>query len=235
MFIPKKAFVLAAGLGKRLRPLTLLTPKPLIQVGKTTPLEFVLSKLYAVGVDQVVINTHHLAEQIHKVVKDDPRVVISHEPGLLESGGAIRRMLHIFGDEPFYVINADYMWQEEPQEPLLKKLATSWHQDMKTLLTLVPKGMAIGYNGNGDYSMNNKGNIIFRTHTNDVAPFVCATIAIMDPVVYKNFQNGDVFSNKLVWDQLEKKQKLFGVEHNQKWVDIGSHKSLAEAAEIDWS
>ena len=104
------AFVLAAGLGQRMRPLTLTTPKPLVAVGGKPLIAHAMDKLREAGVSEAVVNVHHLAEQIEAWCKTiaAPRVTISDERGLLlETGGGIAKALPLLGDDAFFVMNSD--------------------------------------------------------------------------------------------------------------------------------
>ena len=106
-----KAFLLAGGLGTRLRPLTDTTPKCLVEIGGRTLLDLWLDALAKVGVDEVLVNTHHLAERVEAHVaqrQDVPVVRLSHEPTLLGSAGTLMANKDFVAGEPmFLVINAD--------------------------------------------------------------------------------------------------------------------------------
>jgi len=122
----RRAMILAAGRGERMRPLSDATPKPLLRIGGTTLIEHHLGKLSAAGVRDVVINTSHLAEQFPAALGDGSRwnlrIEYSYEgPEPLETGGGIRRVLPLLGTEPFIVVSADiwsdYDYSKFPEEP----------------------------------------------------------------------------------------------------------------------
>lgn len=107
-----RAVVLAAGLGTRLRPLTDTTPKCLIDVGRTTPLDFWLDRLHRCGVDDVLVNTHHLANQVHAHISArqhrPPRVTVAYEPELLGSAGTLKANAEFLGrDDTFLAVYSD--------------------------------------------------------------------------------------------------------------------------------
>ena len=109
---PLRAMILAAGRGERMRPLTNSTPKPLVQVRGRTMIDWVLDRLVAAGVEDVVVNLHHLGEQIerHLNTRPSPDITFSPEAHLLDTGGGVRQALARLGERPFYVINGDEVW-----------------------------------------------------------------------------------------------------------------------------
>ncbi len=115
-----KAMVLAAGLGTRMRPHSGALPKPLVEVGGCTLIDRALDRLQAAGVTTVAVNTHYMAAQLeaHLARRDAPRIVISHEPELLETGGGVLNALPDLAPGPFYVLNCDAVWTEGPRPAL---------------------------------------------------------------------------------------------------------------------
>ena len=112
----KHGMILAAGLGKRMQPLTLKTPKPLLEIKNISLLERAINLLIKSGVEKISINVHHLSEQIEKFIREKKFKVqfnISKEIGaLLDTGGGILEATKHFGDNPFYVINPDTLWSD---------------------------------------------------------------------------------------------------------------------------
>ncbi|MCC7346093.1 MAG: nucleotidyltransferase family protein, partial [Variibacter sp.] len=153
---PRRAMVLAAGLGTRMRPLTDHRPKPLVQVGGASLLDHGLDRLADAGVELAVVNVHYLAEQIiaHVRGRTRPRIVISDErDAILGTGGGVVKALAHFGDEPFFHLNSDTIWIEGPR-PNLARLAERFDAgQMDALLLLAPTATSIGYDGKGDYAM----------------------------------------------------------------------------------
>src|SRR5690606_18260701 len=122
---PRRAMVLAAGLGKRMRPLTDTLPKPLVAVAGKPLLDHVLDRLADAGVEHAVVNVHYLGEKIvdHLKPRDRPKIAISDETGvLLETGGGVVKALPLLGDAPFYHINSDTIWIDGVK-PNLARLA----------------------------------------------------------------------------------------------------------------
>src|SRR6476469_1852121 len=123
-----RAMVLAAGLGKRMRPLTDTLPKPLVQVADKALIDHVLDKLADAGVTQAVVNVHHRADQIeaHLKSRTRPRIVISDERGeLLDTGGGVVKALPHLGSGPFFHMNSDTLWLEGVT-PNLNRLAAQF-------------------------------------------------------------------------------------------------------------
>src|SRR3954452_317013 len=110
---PRRAMVLAAGLGTRMRPFNGKIPKPLVTVGGKALIDYVLDRLAEAGVEQAVVNVHHLADDIerHLAPRTRPRIVISDERAeLLGTGGAVVKALPQLGDGPFFHVNSDTIW-----------------------------------------------------------------------------------------------------------------------------
>src|ERR1041384_797400 len=150
-----RAMVLAAGLGKRMRPLTDTLPKPLVRVAGRALIDHVLDKLADAGVMQAVVNVHHRADQIeaHVKVRARPRIVISDERGeLLDTGGGVMKALPHLGSAPFFHMNSDTLWIEGVT-PNLSRLAAQFDPArMDILLLLASTTTSIGYEGRGDFT-----------------------------------------------------------------------------------
>jgi MurNAc alpha-1-phosphate uridylyltransferase len=227
---PYRAMVLAAGLGLRMRPLTLTRPKPLIEVGGQSMLDHALDRLAAAGVEQAVVNAHHLAAQIEahlQARKKAPVTVLSIEDDLLETGGGIRKALPLLGGEPFVVVNADILWLDGPT-PALTRLFEAWQpKRMDALLLLMPTVAAVGYDGKGDFRMDPYG-VLKRRAPDDVAPFVFAGVHIVKPELFADTPEG-AFSNNLIWNRAEAAGRLYGLRHDGAWYHVGTPEAVADA------
>jgi MurNAc alpha-1-phosphate uridylyltransferase len=222
-----RAMVLAAGLGLRLRPITLTTPKPLVRVGGTTMLDRVLDRLAEHGVELAVVNTHHLGEQIarHVAARRAPRIVLSHEEELLDTGGGVKKALPLLGDAPFFVVNSDLLWTDGA-EPALGRLARAWDDArMDTLLLLQPTSRAYGYDGQGDFFMAEDGRLN-RRRAEAPAPYLFAGIQIVHPRLFLDAPDGK-FSLNLLFDRAAAAGRLFGLAHLGGWYHVGTPDSLA--------
>jgi N-acetyl-alpha-D-muramate 1-phosphate uridylyltransferase len=218
--------VLAAGLATRLKPLSQERPKALMQIAGKSLLDHALDRLASVGVARAVINTHHLAEQIERHVagRTKPAVTLSHEATILDTGGGIANALPLLAPEPFYVINAKILWHGGSREALLR-LADAWDgARMDGLLLLHPTISAVGYEGPGDFTMDQLGRVAFRD-PRQVAPFVYASIQILHPRLFGGAPVGS-FPLRPLWARAIESGRLFGLRHDGEWYHIASPQGL---------
>lgn len=226
--------ILAAGKGTRLLPLTLTRPKALLAIGGKPLLEYAIKRLERAMVSKIIVNTHHLADQIESYLKNNyPKIIVSQEKQLLETAGAAMKILDQFGGEPFYAINGDCLWSEpEGQTPALNLLQNAWRPEkMDVLLLLIPKRKAISYHGPGDYFINQNHTLTWRGGI-EKAPYVYASAKIVHPRILKELMIQDVkppVSFKRVFDYAEESGRLFGVIYNQNWYDVGTLEGLKVA------
>lgn len=227
---PKRGMVLAAGLGKRMRPLTVTAPKPLIEVGGRALIDHCLDALERAGVETVVVNVHYLAEQMrsHLGRRRRPAIAISDERArLLDTGGGVANALPQLGAEPFYVLNSDSFWIEGAR-PNLDWLASGWRDgDMDALLLVAATVRTVGYHGCGDYRMDPAGRLL-RRGERDVAPFAYAGAAVLHPRLFAG-RPADAFSLNVLFDKAMAEGRLFGVRLDGLWLHIGSPEAIGEA------
>lgn len=229
-FVPPQAMVLAAGLGLRMRPITDTLPKPLIVIAGRTMLDRALDELVAVGVDDVVINTHYLAPMIeaHVRARSRPRIRLSHEDALLETGGGIARTVSHFGERPFFVVNGDTLWRNAPR-PALLALAEAWDEArMDALLLLQSISTAIGYRGPGDFFRSPDGAL--QRCGGGPTSFVFAGLQILHPRLFSAAPDGP-FSLNVLFDRAIDRRRLHGIIHDGGWCHVGTPTDipLAEA------
>ena len=226
---PQCAMILAAGRGLRMRPITDKTPKPMIKVNNQPILTHALQRLEAIGVTDVVINTHHLADKIERHYKDYDGAALhfSREEKLLETGGGVKKALSMLGDEPFLVVNSDAFWLNGPTDALAR-LAMQWTPDkMDALLMLHSTVDAYGYNGLGDFQCEADGKLIRRVEQ-EVAPWLFAGVQILNPKALRDAPKGS-FSLNWVYDRALEADRLFGMVHDGEWFHIGTPDGLNEA------
>jgi MurNAc alpha-1-phosphate uridylyltransferase len=218
---PRTAMVLAAGLGKRMRPLSDTIPKPLVQVGGRALIDHCLDGLARAGVQTAVVNVHHLAERIeaHLAGRTAPRIVISDErDALLETGGGIKRALPLLGSDAFLLRNSDSFWLEGVR-PNLDWLANGWDEArMDALLMLAPTVTAVGYAGAGDFVLDKNGRLSRRPERT-VAPFAYAGAAILHPRLFAETPDGP-FSLNLLFDRAIASGRLHGVRLDGTWINV---------------
>ena len=224
---PTRAMVLAAGLGVRLRPVTLTLPKPLVTVAGRPLIDGVLDRLAEAGVEEAVVNTHHLGALLeqHLSLRQRPRVRFSPETVLLETGGGVANALAHLGPRPFYVVNGDVLWRDGGT-PALLRLAHAWdEQEMDALLLLHPTATAIGYHGHGDFVMDQVGRLRRRREA-EVVPFLFAGIQILHPRLFEDAPAGSFSLNRL-YDAAISASRLRGLRHDGEWYHVGTPQELA--------
>lgn len=217
------AMILAAGLGKRMRPLTDTLPKPLISVGGRSMLDRAIDHLKRADISNIVVNAHYLAPLIVDHVKAlYPHACISHEDSLLETGGGIKKALPMLGHDPFFVLNGDSVWSGQES---LKEMEYRWHgESMEALLLLVPRKKAHGYEGLGDFHMDSDGRL-HRPHKGEEAPYVYIGVQLLDPQLFQNAPLAP-FSMNLLWNEALEKEKLYGHIHGGEWFHISTPQDL---------
>jgi MurNAc alpha-1-phosphate uridylyltransferase len=232
--VPHTAMIMAAGLGKRMRPLTATRPKPLIEVGGKALLDHVLEKLRAAGVRKVVVNVHYLADALEAHLSSRAHgldVVISDERQLLlETGGGLIKAEPLIDCDPFLALNSDNLWVDGPADTL-KLLASHWDDArMDVLLLLVPLARALNHGGIGDFHMGRTGRLRRRDRSH-VAPFVFTGIQMVSKRLLRDAPHGP-FSTNILWDRAIEEGRCFGAVHQGLWFDVGTPKSiqLTEAA-----
>jgi MurNAc alpha-1-phosphate uridylyltransferase len=227
---PRRAMVLAAGLGTRMRPLTDRRPKPLVEVGGKALLDHVLDRLAEAGVERAVVNVHHLAEQIirHVAARSKPQIVISDERGLLlGTGGGVVKALPELGEAPFFHLNADTIWVDGVK-PNLTRLGEAFDPaKMDALLLLAPTTGSIGYAGRGDFAMAADGTLRARAER-EVAPFVFASAAILSPALFANAPQGE-FPLTDLFARAAEAGRLYGLRLEGLWMHVGSPGAIASA------
>ena len=220
---PKTAMVLAAGLGTRMRPLTDATPKALVTVAGRTLIDHVLDRLHDAGVERVVVNVHHFADQMeaHLAGRRDLEVLISDERGeLLDSGGGIRHAADKLGRDPIYVANIDSLWTEGAT-PALETLKAAWDPAaMDILLLLVKRGHGIGFEGPQGFFRDDAGRLTHSVAPEPPTPFANMGVAIMKPLVLDD-QPAGAFSIIPTWHRLQREGRLHGVAMDGYWMHVG--------------
>jgi len=234
---PRTAMVMAAGLGKRMRPLTASRPKPLVEVAGKALIDHVFDRLRAAGVEQVVVNVHYLADALesHLAARDNGLgVTISDERALLlETGGGLVQAAPMIAEDTFLVVNSDNYWIDGPADSL-RLLASHWREnDMDALLLLIPHARASNNHGVGDFHMDAAGRLR-RRGAGRVAPFVFTGIQIVSKRLLRDAPGG-AFSTNIFWDRAIEEGRCFGAVHQGLWFDVGSPPAIAatEAALLD--
>jgi len=227
----KRGMVLAAGLGKRMRPITLTTPKPLIQVAGRSLLDRALDRMEEIRMKEAVVNLHYMGDRIKRHLtknRVNPKIIFSDETEqLLETGGGVKKALKHFKDEPFLVMNSDAMLLNGP-DIALDRLAEQWDPEKMDALLLVSFTVdAYGYEGKGDFLLNPLGRVKRRPE-GEVAPYLFTGTQILHPKVFENTPDGP-FSLNLIYDRLIEQGRLYAVVHDGEWFHVGTPDGLDQA------
>ena len=227
----RSAMILAAGRGERMRPLTDTTPKPLIPVAGRSMLDRAMDRLQEHNVRNLVINVHHLGEQIATHVGAG-RAHIVREENLLDTGGSVKNALPLLGHEPFFVLNGDGLWTDGAV-PMLKRMEAAWDpKRMDALLLLHPIDKAIGRepSDKGDYFLDDNGKARHRG-TELTAPYLFASVSICDSRIFRLSPEGP-FSLVQLWHRAQAAGHLYGLVHDGQWFHVGTPRALAKAEQV---
>ncbi len=232
--VPGCAMVLAAGLGKRMRPLTATRPKPLVEVAGRTLLDRALDRVEAAGISAAVVNAHYFADQIDAALaarKGPLSIRPSDERAmLLETGGGVTKALPLIDADPFYVINADNLWVDGSADTL-RLLAQRWNpEQMDALLLLVPLARANGYEGRGDFHMDPHGVIAPRGEVR-IAPFVFSGVQLISKALFEG-ETPEPFSMWRAWNKALARGRLYGAVHQGLWFHVGTPASIGETESL---
>ncbi len=225
------AMVMAAGMGKRMRPLTAAQPKPLVRVAGKPLIDHTLDRLAEAGVAKAVVNVHYLADALeaHVLERKAPRVSISDERNeLLETGGGMVKALGELPD-PFFCLNSDNVWLDGPRGGL-HDLSERWNADeMDALLLLVPHAQASNFAGKGDFHMDAAGRLT-RRRSGRIAPFIFTGIQLISHRLLRDAPEGK-FSTNILWERAIEEERLFGVGFTGQWFEVGTPEAIRPTEE----
>lgn len=221
------AMVLAAGLGKRMRPLTASQPKPMVRVAGKPLIDHALDQLAAAGIAKAVVNVHYLADSLesHLAARKAPAVSISDERELLlETGGGMVKAQGLLPD-PFFTVNSDNIWLDGPFDAF-RELSEVWDAEaMDALLLLVPHGGAHNYRGKGDFQMDAAGRIT-RRRSGRIAPFIYSGLQLVSHRLLRDPPEGP-FSTNILWSRAIEEERLFGLCFSGEWFEVGDPAAIA--------
>jgi MurNAc alpha-1-phosphate uridylyltransferase len=225
------AMVLAAGLGKRMRPLTASQPKPLVRVAGRALIDHALDRLADAGIARVVVNVHYLADALeaHVLARAAPSVTISDERAqLLETGGGmVKALAHL--PDPFFALNSDNVWLDGPRG-VFADLSAAWDAErMDALLLLVPHARALNFDGPGDFHMDALGRLT-RRKAGQIAPFIYSGIQLASHRLLREAPDGP-FSTNILWNRAIAEGRLYGLSFTGQWFEVGTPASIAPTEE----
>lgn len=221
--------VLAAGLGKRMRPITDTMPKPLVSVAGKPLIDWTLDALEEAGVERVVVNVHYLAPMMraHLAIRQKPEILVSDESDqLLDSGGGIVRALPLLGTDPFLILNADTFWVDSGR-PNLARLAEAWNPSAMDMMMLVADpARATGHTGGGDFLLDTDGRLERARGRPDAV--IYAGAAITTPALFEGM-DATTHSLNLHFDRLIAAGRLYGLALEGEWITVGTPEAIAPA------
>jgi MurNAc alpha-1-phosphate uridylyltransferase len=218
--------VLAAGLGTRLRPVTDMIPKPLVEINGRPLIDHAIERLVSAGVERVVVNVHYRAAMIaeHLTSRDHPRIELSEETELLDTGGGVAQALPLLG-EAFFVVNGDVFWLDGKDSALLRLARAFDPAAVDAILLLQRTATAVGYEGSGDYFLDALGKPR-RRREREVAPYLFAGIQLLHRRLFDTTP-GPVFSLVRLFDRAEAAGRLHAIVHDGEWYHVGTPEGLA--------
>lgn len=216
------AMVMAAGMGKRMRPLTASTPKPMVRVGGKPLIDHTLDRLAEAGVSKAVVNVHYLADVLegHLKARKSPEVTVSDERELLlETGGGLVKAQELLPD-PFFCLNSDNIWLDGPKNAFAD-LSQRWDPEvMDALLLLVPHKGASNFTGKGDFRMDAYGRLT-RRRSGRIAPYIFTGVQLASKRLLRDAPEGP-FSTNVLWSRAIEEGRLFGLAFTGRWFEVGT-------------
>jgi len=221
------AMVMAAGLGKRMRPLTASQPKPLVRVAGKPLIDYSLDHLADAGVARAVVNVHYLADalQAHLKQRKAPDCIVSDERDLLlETGGGMVKALPLLPD-PFFCLNSDNIWLDGPRD-VFRELSHAWDPArMDALLLVVSHARAHNYVGKGDFHLDPEGRI-GRRRSGRIAPYIYTGIQVVSHRLLRDAPEG-AFGTMTLWQRAIDEGRLYGLPHTGEWFEVGTPQAIA--------
>jgi MurNAc alpha-1-phosphate uridylyltransferase len=224
------AMLMAAGLGKRMRPLTATRPKPLVRVAGQALIDHALDRIEDAGIRRTVVNVHYLADAVEAHLQARARQTGADYPvsderaKLLETGGGLIHALPLLGDAPFLCANSDNLWINGSGDSI-RLLASRWDDaEMDALLLVIPHARATGHRGLGDFHLDPQGRLS-RRKSGRVAPFVYTGVQIISPRLIQD-PPSDVFSTNIFWDRAIAQGRAYGMTHSGLWFDVGTPEAI---------
>ena len=232
MTVAEDAILLAAGFGRRMRPLTETTPKPLLQLGGRALLDHALDRLAGAGVGRVVVNAHWHADQLEEHLRlrpPSPRTLLRREESLLDTGGAVVAALAEgllgAGGRPFFVVNSDSLWLDGPV-PTLDRLCQSFSDAVHGVIPVHRTFQVHADVGAGDFFLSSMG-LPRRRREREIAPYIYAGVTLARPALFEGAAGAGSMND--VWDRAIEAGRLVAVVHDGLWFHLTRPEDLDEA------
>ena len=218
------ALILCAGFGKRLNPVTLTKPKPLLEIKEITMLEKSINLIKELGINKIFINTFYLKDHFLNFIKNknfnlDVHIVEDGE-SILDTGGGILNMITHSSEDDFMVFNPDTIWSNEYRDEIIKMEEIYFSKKLENILLLVNKNLSFDKNLTGDFNLSN--NLISKKDNLD---FIYIGCQILNKKILTN-QTLRKFSILNIWNKLIDEKKLYGFESKQKFYHLTDLKTF---------
>ena len=224
------ALILCAGFGKRLNPITLDTPKPLLELNNVALLETCINLIENLGIRKIIINTFYLGDQISNFLKNKNFIskikIIDEGKNILDTGGGILNMINHSNENNFLVFNPDTLWHKNYLDEIVKMEELYYSKKVENILLLVNKDLSFDKNLNGDFSLKN--DLIFKEDKNY---FIYTGCQILSKKIFINYKVEN-FSITRVWNSLIEKKKLFGFESNNDFYHLTDLKTFKKLQDL---
>ena len=223
------AFILCAGFGKRLNPLTLDTPKPLIKLKNIAVLETCINLIESLGIQQIILNTFYLKDQIYDFINNkkfkSKISIIEDGESILDTGGGINNMMKHTSEDNVLIFNPDTIWRKNYFNEIIEMENMYFSKKLKNILLLVKKELSFDKNLNGDFDL--KENLIIK---NNETKFIYTGCQIINKKLLANYKD-KIFSITNVWNDLIEKKELYGFETDNDFyhlTDLETFKKLQD-------
>jgi len=224
------ALILCAGYGKRLNPLTLDTPKPLIELNNVSVLETCINLIESLDIKEIFINTFYLKDQIHNFINKKnfkPKIsIIEDGKNILDTGGGIKNMLNHTKEDDVLIFNPDTIWKENYSKEIIEMEKLYFSKQLKNILLLVNKDLSFDKNLNGDFDL--KDNLIIK---NNDRKFIYTGCQILNKKLLSNYKT-EKFSINNLWNDLIEKKELHGFETNNDFYHLTDLKTFKKLQDL---
>ena len=224
------ALILCAGFGKRLNPLTLDIPKPLIELNNVSVLETCINLIESLDIKEIFINTFYLKDQIHNFINKKnfkPKIsIIEDGKNILDTGGGIKNMLNQTKEDDVLIFNPDTIWKNNYSKEIIEMEKFYFSKLLKNILLLVNKDLSFDKNLNGDFDL--KDNLIIK---NNDRKFIYTGCQILNKKLLSNYKT-EKFSINNLWNDLIEKKELYGFETNNDFYHLTDLKTFKKLKDL---
>lgn len=212
------ALILCAGYGKRVKPLTDVTPKPLLKINDLTLLQRCINLIESLDINHILLNTFYLQDEIKNYIKNNnfkaKISIIEDGDKILDTGGGILNLMNASSSEDFFIFNPDTLWNKNYLVELKEMESFYFKKKLNNILMLVNQSLSFDENLKGDFSLNE--NLIAKNNVNN---FIYTGCQILNKNLFKNL-NVETFSIRNIWNDFIKKNQLYGYESKKKFLHV---------------